>query len=72
MVDSIFPRWFVSIASTSHEKSPFVSGIRTMIIGLRDNNGIVQKISPLNISDMEQATVKTLIFILLNVFIRLV
>jgi hypothetical protein len=32
-----------------------------MVIGLRDNNGIVNKLSPLKISDMEQATVKFLI-----------
>ena len=31
-----------------------------MVIGLRDNNGIVNKITPLDISDIEQATVKFL------------
>ena len=35
----------------------FIKGIKTMVIGLRDNNGIVNKLSPLNISEMEQATV---------------
>jgi hypothetical protein len=35
----------------------FIKGIRTMVIGLRDNNGIVNKISPLPISNIEQATV---------------
>lgn len=28
-----------------------------MVIGLRDNNGIVNKLSPLNISHIERATV---------------
>jgi len=32
-------------------------GIRTMVIGFRDNNGMVHKISPLNISDIERTTV---------------
>jgi hypothetical protein len=32
-----------------------------MVIGLRDNNGIVNKLTPLYISNIEQATVKFLI-----------
>jgi hypothetical protein len=32
-----------------------------MVIGLRDNNGIVNKLSPLDISDIEQATVMFLL-----------
>ena len=32
-----------------------------MAIGLRDNNGIVKKVSPLYISDLEKATVNFLI-----------
>jgi hypothetical protein len=28
-----------------------------MVIGLRDNNGIVNRLSPLNISDIQQAAV---------------
>jgi hypothetical protein len=28
-----------------------------MVIGLRDNNGIVDKLTPLNISEIEQGTV---------------
>ena len=28
-----------------------------MVIGLRDNNGIVTELAPLNICDIEQATV---------------
>lgn len=31
-----------------------------MVIGLRDNNGIVNTLTPLAISDLEQATVKFL------------
>ena len=34
-----------------------IKGIRRMVIGLRDNNGIVNKITPLSISDIEQRTV---------------
>jgi RAT1-interacting protein len=33
----------------------FLTGIQTMIIGFRDDNGIVNKVSPLNISQIEEA-----------------
>ncbi|CAF1535183.1 unnamed protein product, partial [Didymodactylos carnosus] len=34
----------------------YLAGIKTMIIGLRDDNGFVNKIAPLEISKMENAT----------------
>ncbi|CAF1235143.1 unnamed protein product [Rotaria sordida] len=33
-----------------------MKGIRTIVIGLRDNNGIVNSLVPLNITDIEKAT----------------
>jgi len=47
----------------------FIKGIKTMVIGLRDNNGIVNRISPLPISDIEQATVIVLILTQLIYFV---
>jgi hypothetical protein len=44
-----------------HKKTLFIQGIKTLVIGLRDNNGIVDKLAPLDISTIEQATVKFLI-----------
>ncbi|CAF4314262.1 unnamed protein product, partial [Rotaria sordida] len=35
----------------------FLVGIKTMVIGLRDNNGIVNSLARLNITDNEKATV---------------
>jgi len=46
-IEKIFAKWWIQC---------FLVGIKTMVIGLRDNNGIVNKLSPLNISDIEQAT----------------
>ncbi|CAF2999220.1 unnamed protein product [Rotaria socialis] len=34
----------------------FLVGIKTMVIGLRDNNGIVNSLEPLSIADIERAT----------------
>ncbi|CAF3736466.1 unnamed protein product [Adineta steineri] len=41
-----FAKWWIQC---------FLVGIKTMIIGLRDDNGIVNTLTPLNISQMEQA-----------------
>ena len=74
MVDPIFSCWLVfshRIFSSNKSTCLFL-GIRRMIIGLRDNNGIVHRISPLNISDIERATVKTLSSILENSLICLI
>ncbi|CAF1350473.1 unnamed protein product [Rotaria sp. Silwood1] len=42
-----YARWWIQ---------SFLAGIQTMIIGFRDDNGIVNKVSPLNISQIEKAT----------------
>lgn len=40
-----------------------------MVIGLRDNNGIVNKLSPLDISELEKATVKIILFLIISYLI---
>ncbi|CAF2705172.1 unnamed protein product [Rotaria sp. Silwood2] len=42
-----FAKWWIQC---------FLVGIKTMVIGLRDNNGIVSNLAPLNIGDIEKAT----------------
>ncbi|CAF3339487.1 unnamed protein product [Rotaria sp. Silwood1] len=42
-----FAKWWIQC---------FLVGIKTMVIGLRDNNGIVNSLAPLNIEDIEKAT----------------
>lgn len=52
----------INILLYNFKKLIFTKGIKTMVIGLRDNNGIVNTLSPLYISDIEQAAVKFLVF----------
>ncbi|CAF0725253.1 unnamed protein product [Rotaria sordida] len=42
-----FAKWWIQC---------FLVGIKTMVIGLRDNNGIVNSLTPLHITDIETAT----------------